>query len=128
VAAELERFEGVTAAVSSTALRTGGLPDTRLLGSILKNFHPKRSGDIYLAFKPNVFINDFDGLTVASTHGSPWTYDTHVPVIFAGGGMQPQAVSRRITPYDIAPTLSARLGAKAPSAAVGDPLPEVLGY
>ena len=55
--------------------------------SILRNFHPKRSGDIYLVFEPYVFINDFDGLTVASTHGSPWRYDTYVPVMFAGGGL-----------------------------------------
>ncbi|MGB5640766.1 MAG: hypothetical protein WBM63_16765, partial [Sedimenticolaceae bacterium] len=75
----------------------------------------------------NVFINDFDGLTVASTHGSPWRYDTFVPVIFAGAGLKPQAVSRLVTPYDIAPTLAAYLGVKPPSAAIGMPLSEVMG-
>ena len=84
VAAELLKFDGVAYAVSSTALRTDNLPDTLMTRSIMRNFHPKRSGDIYLVFEPNVFINDFDGLTVASTHGSPWRYDTFVPVIFAG--------------------------------------------
>ena len=127
VAEELMRFDGVAAAVSSTALRTASLPDTLLNRAILRNFHSKRSGDIYLVFEPNVFINDFDGLTVASTHGSPWSYDTFVPVMFAGAGMQPKNVSRLITPYDIAPTLSAYLGVKPPSAAIGNPLPEVLG-
>ena len=127
VAAELEKFDGVAAAVSSTALRTSNLPDTLLIRSILRNFHPKRSGDIYLVFEPNVFINDFDGLTVASTHGSPWRYDTYVPVIFAGAGLKPRSVSRTITPYDIAPTLAAYLGLAPPSGAVGNPLPEVLG-
>jgi hypothetical protein len=39
--------------------------------AILRNFHAKRSGDIYVVFEPNVFINDFESLTVASTHGSP---------------------------------------------------------
>jgi predicted AlkP superfamily pyrophosphatase or phosphodiesterase len=126
VAAELEKFDGVSAAVSSTALRTSSLPDTLLMRSILRNFHPKRSGDIYLVFEPNVFINDFDGLTVASTHGSPWRYDTFVPVIFAGAGLQPKTVSRPVTPYDIAPTLAAYLGVKPPSGAIGVPLPEVL--
>ena len=127
VAAELEKFDGVAAAVSSTALRTASLPDTLLMRSILRNFHPKRSGDIYLVFEPNVFINDFDGLVVSSTHGSPWRYDTFVPVMFAGAGLQPQAVSRPVTPYDIAPTLAGYLGIKPPSAAIGSPLPEVLG-
>jgi len=131
VAAELQKLDGVAAAVSSTALRSGGLPDTLLMRAILRNFHPKRSGDIYLVFEPNIFIADFDGLTVASTHGSPWRYDTFVPVMFAGAGVQPPAdgkpISRAVTPYDIAPTLAARLGVKPPSGAIGNPLPDVLG-
>jgi hypothetical protein len=127
VAAQLEKFDGVAAAVSSTALRTAGLPDTLLMRSILRNFNPKRSGDIYLVFEPYVFINDFDGLTVASTHGSPWQYDTFVPVIFAGAGLKPRTISRPVTPYDIAPTLAAYFGVKPPSASIGVPLPEVLG-
>ena len=127
VAAELEKFDGVAAAVSSTALRTGGLPDTLLLRAILRNFHPKRSGDIYVVFEPNVFINDFDGLTVASSHGSPWRYDTFVPVIFAGAKLKHATVSRPVTPYDVAPTLADYLGVKPPSAAIGVPLAEVVG-
>ena len=128
VATELSRFDGVAAAISSSALRSGRLADTALNRTILRNFHAKRSGDIYVVFEPNVFINDFDGLVVASTHGSPWRYDTHVPVMFAGAGLKPQQVSRAITPYDIAPTLSAFLGIKEPGAAVGKPLAEVLDY
>jgi len=127
VADELLKFDGVAAAVSSTALRTASLPDTLLMRAILRNFHPKRSGDIYVVFEPNVFINDFDGLTVASTHGSPWRYDTFVPVIFAGAGLKARTVSRAVTPYDVAPTLADFLGVKPPSASIGNPLVEVLG-
>jgi len=126
VAAELLKFQGVAYAVSSTALRTASLSDTVVIRAILRNFHPKRSGDIYLVFEPNVFINDFDGLTVASTHGSPWRYDTFVPVIFAGAGLSAAKVSRAVTPYDIAPTLAAWLNIKPPSGATGSPLSEVL--
>lgn len=128
VAAELARFDGVAAAISSSALRTGSLPDTLVNRAIRYNFHAERSGDIYLVFEPNVFINDFDGLTVASTHGSPWRYDTHVPVIFLGAGLESRRVSRAVTPYDIAPTLSALLGIREPAATIGNPLAEVLGY
>jgi hypothetical protein len=125
IAAELVKFDGVAAAVSSTALRTASLPDTLLMRAILRNFHPQRSGDIYVVFEPNVFINDFDGLTVASTHGSPWRYDTFVPVMFAGAGLNPKTVSRPITPYDVAPTLANYLGVKPPSGAIGNPLVEI---
>lgn len=71
VAAELMKFKGVASAVSSTALRKGDVPDTLLMRSVLYNYQHKRSGDIYLVFEPYVFINDFDGLVVASSHGSP---------------------------------------------------------
>jgi predicted AlkP superfamily pyrophosphatase or phosphodiesterase len=127
VAEVLLKFDGVAAAVSSTAIRTASLPDNMLMRAIQRNFHPNRSGDIYLVFEPNVFINDFDGLMVASTHGSPWRYDSYVPLIFAGAGLEPRVVSRPVTPYDIAPTLAAYLGIKAPSSAIGIPLLEVLG-
>jgi predicted AlkP superfamily pyrophosphatase or phosphodiesterase len=126
VAAELKKFKGVADAVSSSALRTASLPDTLLMRTILRNFHPKRSGDIFLVLEPDVFINDFDGLVVASTHGSPWRYDTYVPVIFAGAGLPAAKLSRAVTPYDIAPTLASYLGMKPPSGAIGNPLSEVL--
>ncbi len=123
---ELSKFKGVSLAVSSAALRRGNLPDTRLYRSVINNFHSKRSGDIYVVFEPNWFVNDFEGLTVASTHGSPWNYDTHVPIVFAGAGLHAQTVDRRVLSVDIAPTLSSYLGIKAPSGSVGEPLSEVL--
>jgi hypothetical protein len=125
VAEALSTFDGVALAVPSTALRSGRLPDTPTIRRVLNNFNPRRSGDIYLVFEPHRFINDFDGLVVASTHGSPWSYDTYVPVIFVVPGVPAATVLRRISPLDVAPTLSALVGAKPPSGAEGDPLPEL---
>jgi predicted AlkP superfamily pyrophosphatase or phosphodiesterase len=122
---ELTTFKGVSLAVSSAALRRGNLQDTELMRSVINNFHSKRSGDVYVVFEPNWFINDFDGLTVASTHGSPWNYDTYVPIVFAGAGLTPQTVDRRVHTVDIAATLSAFLNIKPPSGSVGEPLAEV---
>jgi predicted AlkP superfamily pyrophosphatase or phosphodiesterase len=127
VAAELVKMPGIAYAVSSTALSRSALPDTLLTRAILRNYHEKRSGDIYIVFEPHHFINDFDGLRVASTHGAPWRYDSYVPVMFAGGKMTPQTISRPVTPYDIAPTLASYLGMKPPSGSIGIPLAEVLG-
>ena len=102
------------------------MADTRLNRAVLKNFHPKRSGDIYVVFEPSHFINDFDGLTVASTHGSPWAYDTHVPIIFYGKGVPRAKIHRRVHTVDVAATLSALLGTRLPSGSVGTTLSEVL--
>ena len=68
----------------------------------------------------------FDGLTVTVTHGSPWNYDNFVPVVFAGGKLAARRVYRPIETVDVAPTLSAIVGAKPPSGSRGAPLPEVL--
>ena len=127
IANELSRFDGVWLAVSSTALRRGLLAETGLMRAVLNNFHHKRSGDIYVVFEPHRFINDFDGLEVASTHGSPWRYDSHVPLIFAGAGLKPATVDRQVHTVDVAPTLSTLLGIQAPSGASGRALPEVTG-
>lgn len=126
VAGELIQFEGIAQAVSSSALRQGDLPDTPLNQAILNNFNPSRSGDIYIVFEPHWFIRDFDGLKVASTHGSPWRYDTFVPIAFGGMEIAAQHVMRRVYSVDIAPTLAAYLGTKPPSGSAGMVLEEVL--
>jgi predicted AlkP superfamily pyrophosphatase or phosphodiesterase len=128
VAAELVKFPGIALAVSSDALLRGDLADTWRMRSVLRNYDPDRSGDVYVVFAPHTFINDFDGLEVAATHGSPWRYDTHVPIIFAGMEVQPRRIVRQVTPYDIAPTLSAWLGINPPSGASGQPLQEVISH
>jgi hypothetical protein len=126
VAEEMMKFKGVALAVSSTALMEGRVPDTAMTRSILNGHNLKRSGDVYVVFEPHWFINDFDGLTVASTHGSPWQYDSFVPVIFAGAGLQPQRVYREIQTIDVARTLAAWTGTKPPSGASGQILVEAM--
>ena len=126
VAAEIVKLDGVSAAVSGYDLAAGQVPKTPQMGSILNNYHPKRSGDIFVVFEPHRFINDMDELVVAATHGSPWSYDTFVPILFAGPGIRPQVVHRSVAPTGVASTLAAYLGFKAPSGALGDVLEEVL--
>jgi predicted AlkP superfamily pyrophosphatase or phosphodiesterase len=127
IAEELVDLDGVAYAVPSSRLRQGSLPDNALTRAVLNNYHPDRSGDIYLVFSPNRFINDMDGLSVTVTHGSPWRYDTYVPIIFAGFGIKPEVVTRRVHTVDVAITLATVAGASPPSGAAGDVLLEVLG-
>jgi predicted AlkP superfamily pyrophosphatase or phosphodiesterase len=124
---ELVAFEGVAYAIPSARLREGSLPDNALMQAVLNNYHPGRSGDIYLVFQPEWFIADMDGLSVSVTHGSPWRYDTFVPILFAGQGIAPQKVSRRVHTIDVALTLSIVAGTRPPSGATGEVLLEVLG-
>jgi predicted AlkP superfamily pyrophosphatase or phosphodiesterase len=126
VVEELMKLDGVSLAVSSSALRQGKLPDTDTYRPVINNFNAKRSGEVFVVFEPNWFINDMEGLTVASTHGSPWRYDTYVPVVFAGMGLGPRIVDRRVQTVDVAVTLAAFMGIKPPSGSAGQPLTEVL--
>ena len=127
VAEEVMKLSGVALAVSSKALATGAYPDLPLIRSVLRNHNPVRSGDVFVVFEPHSFINDFDGLTVAAHHGSPWSYDTFVPLIFAGYNLGSKTVGRRVDTVDLVPTLSALLGTKPPSGSAGKPLVEVIG-
>jgi len=92
--------------------------------AVKHNHHPQRSGDIYIFQQPYWFM--FDRGAVAAMHGSPWRYDTHVPIIFAGPGIEAGTVSRLVHPVDVAPTLSALLHLSPPAAAQGHPLKEVV--
>ncbi|MDJ0787084.1 MAG: alkaline phosphatase family protein [Myxococcota bacterium] len=125
VAEEIEKMPEVAAAVPRSRLLEGALPDSFIHRAVAHNFHRARSGDIHVVFESNSFINDFDSLVVAATHGSPYRYDTHVPLVFAGPGIPAQRVQRRVLTVDVAPTLAALIGIEAPSGAEGRVLPEV---
>lgn len=126
VAEELQKLPGIAFAIGSSAMREAAVPDTFVGRAVLSNFHPDRSGDIYVVFEPHWFVADFDGLHVASAHGSPWTYDSFVPLIFSGPGIVPQRIARRVETVDVAPTVAAYLRTKPPSGATGRVLTEVL--
>jgi len=128
VARELMTIKGISLAVSSTDIMSNKLPDTYLTRKALRNFNVARSGDILILLQPQYFYNDFDGEIVAANHGSPWMYDSYVPVIFAGWKFKGQSISRKVEPKDIAITLSNIIGTKPPSGADGEVLFEISNY
>lgn len=89
VAREMMKFEGVSLALSSTALMNGQVADTDINRLILNSHNPRRSGDVFVVFEPNWFINDFDGLTVAVRHGSPSANTMPMVPRQSGPGMKP---------------------------------------
>jgi len=121
MAATLTEERGIYLAI--TPRDVGLSPDSKLLQQIGNNIHPVRSGDIYVVQEPYWF--NFDKGPVTGMHGSPWNYDTHVPMIFAGSRIVSQMIYRRVQPADLAPTLAALLGMSPPASAQGTVLPEV---
>jgi hypothetical protein len=122
LALAIEDVEGI--AIAAGRREISAATDGALL-RIRNNHHPSRSGEIYISQEPYWFF--FERGPVAAMHGSPWRYDTHVPVVFAGAGIAPAIVDRRVGIVDVAPTMAALLGMSPPGAAEGHVLPEVTG-
>lgn len=88
----------------------------------LHGFYPSRSGDLVIVAEPFKYLGD----TITATHGTPYTYDTNVPLMLMGAGITPGRYFDAASPADIAPTLSALLGITAPANATGRVLIEAL--
>ena len=121
IADALTDFDGIALAVASSRLTVQ--QSNPLISKVRNNHHVSRSGDIYIIQEPYWFL--FDKGPVAAMHGSPWRYDTHVPVVFMGPTIKPNTVYRLVHPVDVAPTIAALLGMTPPGSAQGSLLEEV---
>ena len=117
----LMKMDGV--ALAAAADRLSEQQADPVWDKIRNNHHRSRSGDIYVVQKPYWFL--FDDGPIKAMHGSPWRYDTHVPIIFSGPGINAQTISRLVHPADVSPTISATLGISPPASADGTVLKEL---
>jgi len=117
---------GINRAFTRMQLETGSISAGDVIGRrVLHGFHPRRSGDVILVQEPFKYFSE--GATpIPATHGSPYTYDTHVPLIIMGAGVAAGRYAQTATPADIAPTLATLLRVQAPSNSVGRVLAEGL--
>jgi predicted AlkP superfamily pyrophosphatase or phosphodiesterase len=90
-------------------------------GMLAKGLHHERSGNLIGLSKPG-FMEGLSG-TKGTTHGSAYSYDTQVPLLFYGTLFKPHFYYQEVGVEDIAPTLSQLLGIPAPNASVGAVLP-----
>lgn len=112
---------GISRYFTRTQLQRGAIsPADPIARRILHGFYSRRSGDVILLYEPFKFLGD----TIPSTHGSPYSYDTHVPLIIMGSGIIAGRYLQTATPADLAPTLAALLRVQAPSNSVGRVLME----
>jgi predicted AlkP superfamily pyrophosphatase or phosphodiesterase len=96
------------------------------LEDLLNNGHnQKRSGDILFVFNPSVF-KDTPWNRTGTDHHSGLNYDTHVPLLFYGNGINQGSTLQKTEIIDIAPTISALLGISFPNGSTGKPLEFIL--
>ena len=111
---------GFAAAYTRAQLLSGSRAAEPLFAQMRKAWHPDVSGDVQYVLKP---YWSFAGRAVA-THGSPYAYDTHVPILTYGPAWIGKGrVDRRVEVVDIAPTLAGLLGIAPPAGSEGKPLP-----
>ncbi|TXI79446.1 MAG: alkaline phosphatase family protein [Flavobacteriales bacterium] len=94
--------------------------------SIQRGFMPMRSGDVCYVMRPSHLAAYANANQRGTDHGSPWNYDTNVPLLMVGAGVKHVEVVRRVSITDVAPTIAMIVGCALPDAAIGDPIPEVL--
>ena len=109
----------VAAAFTRTQFMTGSLPHNPLARKAANSFNSKRSGDVFLVFAAYTVPTNYP---TGTTHGTPWSYDAQVPLIFWGSAFKPGFYANACQPIDLAVTLAARLGLTQPSGAQGTPL------
>jgi predicted AlkP superfamily pyrophosphatase or phosphodiesterase len=110
-AAALESQPGIYAAYTRTQILQGRLPATDIGARIARSFHPKASGDVVLVTDPFWM----PGKPSGTTHGTPYAYDTAVPLLLAGARIHPGRFTARVSTLDLAPTLADLLGILQPA-------------
>ena len=90
-----------------------------------RGYFPGRSGQLFLVPREGVIVTEKDPL-YAFMHGSPWDYDTRIPLLFYGAPFVRQGRwATPVTQQDVAPTLGALIGAPTSSTYTGRVLPNV---
>src|SRR4029078_3430655 len=89
---------------------------------VQNGFYVRRSADIEIMLEPYWIFSGGTG----TTHGTTYSYDSHVPVIFMGPGVKPGRYNGSIAVNDIAPTLATILDVETPSGSVGRALSEMM--
>ena len=115
-------LDGIADVYTAANIRAADFGEKGVKGTMVRGFNHKRSGDILIVAEPNWM----EYMETGTTHGSPYSYDTHVPLIFYGWGIAKGSSVEFQTVSDIAPTLSILLKIKFPSGCTGQPIGKVL--
>ncbi len=99
---------------------SGSVIDDSVSVAVRNGMYPSRAADVLVIAEPN-YLYDKTG----TTHGSPFNYDNHVPVIFMAPGLKPGHYYGKIAVNDIAPTLAAMAGVTEPDGSTGRVLQEM---
>jgi hypothetical protein len=120
-AAVVAKVPHVARVYTRDQLLRGAVPNDRIGNRIIRGFNPQRSGDLEIILEP-YWIRQAQG----ATHGTPYSYDAHIPLVLMGGRVKPGTYDESVALNDLAPTLATLIGVETPSGSVGRVLVEAL--
>lgn len=118
---EIINYEHLYKAYTATTMSSTSF-DSGIEKLLQNGFNQKRSGDVLFVYNPAVISYGKTG----STHGSGFSYDTHVPLLFFGKGIKHGHTFQYTEITNIAPTISALLDISYPNGTYSSPLEFVL--
>lgn len=110
LAAWARKQDGVHRAYTNKQLRGDAAGDD-ILARMKNSFHPDRGGDLVVVLKPYYLLGSY---TSGTTHGTPFDYDTHVPLLAYGPGVAGGKRTEKVTPQHACPIVANFLGIKPP--------------
>ncbi|MEO6903662.1 MAG: alkaline phosphatase PafA [Bacteroidia bacterium] len=117
VALFLQNIPEISEAITATTMNNYQFTEG-IKSFMQRGFNTKRSGDVLINYLPGYI----EHAPVGTTHGSPYSYDTHVPLIFYGWNIKAGSTAEAVSITDIAPTLSILLNLQFPNACSGKPI------
>ena len=110
----------IARAYTRSDLLAGTIQRDNIGNAVDVSFYAPRSPDVYIVAEPYYL---FEG--TGTSHGTPYDYDNHVPVIFMGASIKPGSYNAPIIVNDVAPTLAQLLGIERPSGSFGRVLDQI---
>ena len=120
----LKKQEGVSYVVDMEKVASATIP-ALIKERIVNGYHHKRSGSIQVILDPAWYSSGSERPT--GTSHSAWNpYDSHIPLVFMGWGIEQGKTSRPTHMTDVAPTVAALLNIQTPNGTIGKPIIEAL--
>lgn len=121
LANRLVQIDGIAEAYPSSVLKFEGYQGDSFKSLIANGYNHKRSGNVAFSYLPGWL----DIPETGTTHGSEFTYDTHVPLIFFGAGIKKGESVKNYYITEIAPTISILLNNPFPNGCTSKPIEEI---
>ncbi|MCP9770045.1 alkaline phosphatase family protein [Lacihabitans sp. LS3-19] len=118
---EFLKTEGIYNVINLSEGKANDVPQV-FRDKLTNIYNPKRSGEVMVLVEPGWFA----GYVKGTTHGTMYPYDTHVPLLFYGWGIN-KGENLNITHIsDIAPTIAMLLKILEPNGSIGSPITSAL--